>query len=61
MSNCIFSAKVMIFRLIAGQIRKILLYKISNYPETDSNSRNKMKAGFYLSNHATKSQVKKKL
>ena len=55
MSNCIFSAKVMIFRLIAGQIRKILLYKISNYPETDSNSRNKMKAGLHLSNHATKS------
>ena len=46
--NYILSEKVMIIRLIAGQINKILLYKMSHCAEPDSRSRkqNKSQVGF---------------
>ena len=34
------SGRVMIIRLIAGLIKKILIYKTSYYPGPESNSRN---------------------
>ena len=51
--------KVMIIRLKAGQIKKILLCKMSYYPKPDSHGRNKIKVELDFPNYATKSDVKK--
>ena len=49
----------MIIFLIAGQIKKISLHKISHYLETYDHNKNKIKVELHLSNYATKLQVKK--
>ena len=44
----------MIIHLIAGQINKIFLHKMSYFPEPYSHSRNKTRFDFDFSNYATK-------
>ena len=52
------NGKVMIICFIAGQIKKISLYKMSYFPERYSHSKNKIKLKIDLSNYATKSGLK---
>ena len=49
---------VMTICLIAGQIKKMSLYKMNYYPELDRHNRNKIKVEWYISNNATKSELK---
>ena len=49
------NGKVMIIILIARLIEKILLYKMSYFPEPYTRSKNKLKVKLALSNYATKS------
>lgn len=44
------SGKITIIYLIAGLIKRISLYKMSPYPESDSHSREKIKVELDLSN-----------
>ena len=48
----------MIIHLIVGLIKKILLCKISYFPEPYDHSKNEEKVVLNLSNHATKSDLK---
>ena len=48
----------MIIRLIVGSIKKILLYKMSYFPEPYTRSKNKIKVDLYLSNNSTKDDLK---
>ena len=48
----------MIIRVIAGQIKKIPLYKMNYYSKPHSHSRNKIKVELDLSIYITKSGVK---
>ena len=52
------NGKVMIIILIARLIEKILLYKMSYFPEPYTRSKNKLKVKLALSNYATKSYLK---
>ena len=52
------SGKVIIIRLIAGETKKISLYKISNFPEPDSYDESTIKFELGLSNYATKPDIK---
>ena len=51
--------KAMIIHLIVRLIKKILLYKISYFPDPYVRSKNKIKVELGLSNYATKSDLKK--
>ena len=51
------NVKVTIIRLIV-LIKKVLLYKMSYFPEPYTHSRNKRKVELDLSNYATKSDLK---
>ena len=53
------SGKVMIIHLIAGWIKKILLWKMSYYPEPDSHIRNKIRIKLDFSYYATKFDLTK--
>ena len=48
----------MIIRLTAGQIKKILLYKMSYFPQPYTHIKNKIKAEWDLSNYRTESDLK---
>ena len=52
------NAKVMIMHLIMGSIKKILLYKMSYFPEPYTNSKNKIKIDLNLSFYETKPDLK---
>ena len=52
------NGKVMITILFAGQIAKILLQKMSYFPNSYTCSKNKEKVELVLSNYATKSDLK---
>ena len=54
------NGKVMIIHLTVGLIKKILLYKVTYFPETHSHSKNKIKADSNLSNYVTKCDLKKR-
>ena len=53
------NGKIMITVLIIDLIKKILLYKMSYYPEPYTRGKKKMKAELDLSNYATKFDLKK--
>ena len=55
MINFLLRWKIMIIYLIAGFIKKILLYKMSYLPETYYHIINKVKGQLDLPNYATKS------
>ena len=55
MINFLLRWKIMIIYLIAGFIKKILLYKMSYLPETYNHIINKVKGQLDLPNYATKS------
>ena len=48
----------MIIHLIVGLIKKILLYKMSFFPEPYTRSKNKIKTELDFSDYATKSDLK---
>ena len=48
----------MIIPLTVGLIKKVLLHKVSYFPELYSNSKNKTKVELGLSNYAIKSDLK---
>ena len=48
----------MIIHLIVGLIKKILLYKMSFFPEPYTRSKNKIKIELDFSDYATKSDLK---
>ena len=50
--------KAMIILLKVGLIKKILVFKMSYFPEPYKRSRNKIKVELYLSNYAAKSDLK---
>ena len=52
------SASAMIIPLTVRLIKKILLHKVSNFPEPYSHSKNKRKVELDLSSYATKSDFK---
>ena len=52
------NGKVMIIHLIVGLIKKILLYKLSYFPDPYTHSKNEIKVEVDFSNFATKSDVK---
>ena len=54
-----FVGKVLIVRLIAGQIKRISSHKMNYYPEPDIYNRSKIKVHLDLSSYVTKSEVKK--
>ena len=53
------NVKVIIILLTVGLIKKILLYKISYFPEPNIHGKNKIEVELYLSNYAAKSNLKK--
>lgn len=54
MINYMLSGQVMINCLTAGQIKRMSLYKMSNYLEPDGHGRTKIKVELNLSNSDTK-------
>ena len=58
MINYSLNGKAMIIRLIVGSIKKILLYKMSYFPEPYTRSKNKIKVDLDLSNNSTKDDLK---
>ena len=52
------NGKVMMIYLSVGLIKKILLYKMSYFPEPYTCSKIEVEVEFNLSNYATKSDVK---
>ena len=52
------NGKFMIIHLIVGLIKKILLYKMSFFPEPYTRSKNKIKIELDFSDYATKSDLK---
>ena len=52
------NGKVMMISLSVGLIKKILLYKMSYFPESYTCSKIEVEVEFNLSNYATKSDVK---
>ena len=52
------SGSALIIRLMAGYIKKISLYKISDYPKPNNYGRKKRKIELEFSNYATKYEVK---
>ena len=52
------SRSALIIRLMAGYIKKISLYNISDYPKPNNYARKKRKIELDFSNYATKSEVK---
>ena len=52
------NGKVMMISLSVGLIKKILLYKMSYFPEPYTCSKIEVEVEFNLSNYATKSDVK---
>ena len=57
MINYILSGQVMINYLTARKIKKMSLYKMSNYLEPDGHGRTKIKVELNLSNSDTKCNV----
>lgn len=57
MINYMLSGQVMINCLTAGQIKRMSLYKMSNYLEPDGYGRTKIKVELNLSNSDTKCDV----
>ena len=57
MTNYVLSGKNMMIRLIARQIKKASLYKMSYSPEPDSYGK-KIRVEFYLPYFSTKSDLK---
>ena len=55
MINYISNGKAAIIVLTVGLIQKMLLYKMSNFPEPHTHSKNKIEFELDLSNYATKS------
>ena len=58
LTNYMLNAKVMINHLIVGLIKKILLYKMSCFPEPYTDSKSKIKVEIDLPNYAIKSKLK---
>lgn len=54
MINYMLSGQVLINCLTAGQIKRMSLYKMSNYLEPDGHGRTKIKVELNLSNSDTK-------
>ena len=54
------NGKVMIIHLTVGLIKKILLYKVTYFPEIHSHSKSEIKADSNLSNYVTKYDLKKR-
>ena len=52
------NGKVMIIHLIVELMKKILLHKMSYFPETHDHRKNEIKVKLDLSSHATKSDLK---
>ena len=52
------NGKFMLILLIVGLIKKILLYKMSYFPESHTHSKNKIKVELDLANYTTKSDLK---
>ena len=52
--NYVLSGKVMITRLIAGQMKKVSLYKMIHFVELYTHRIKEIKVKLYLSNYATK-------
>ena len=57
MINYMLSGQVMINCLTAGQLKRMSLYKTSNYLEPDGHGRTKIKVELNLSNSDTKCDV----
>ena len=52
------NGKVMIIHLIVELMKKILLHKMSYFPEPHDHRKNEIKVKLDLSSHATKSDLK---